>query len=322
MKIQASLRAPGSCGELVQGTIGGQDFLISCPIDLYSQVEIELSPLNQGIRANIPAEKTRRAVRQALQLYNKSYLGATITINSQLIRGKGMASSTADITAALGAVMLALGRTIDLVVLKRIALEIEATDGTFLPGLSLFDHKHGSIISYLGKPPALDILVFTERGQVDTSGFNLRRDLAKLNKDKEDLVKEALLLVKKGIAGNNPRLLGRGATLSSLAHQSILYKPSLNRLLKVVQGNEMVYGVNIAHSGTLLGVLIKRAVQTGPLRADICQNCPDIEFIRRTSLISGGFIFKEGRERDGLCPEKMSRSLNYCNGRKSFGNCL
>ena len=31
------VKAPATCGELIQGAIDGQDFLVNCPIDLFSE---------------------------------------------------------------------------------------------------------------------------------------------------------------------------------------------------------------------------------------------------------------------------------------------
>lgn len=289
--MEARLISPGSCGELIQGTVGNQDFLITCPINLYSQVTIKLSPFYQGVSANIRAEKTIKAVQRTLELYKKTYLGAQITLKSQLFRCKGMASSTADITAAVGAVMIALGKCLDLEIIKQIALEIEPTDGTFLPGLTLFDHKKGRLDTYLGKPPKIDILIFAEQGDIDTIDFNQRSGLSELNRRKENQIQRALNLVKQGILLNDPWAIGKGATLSSFAHQSILYKPALDELQKMVKNIDMVYGINIAHSGTLIGVLINKNYQAKKLIAEICQKLSGIQFLKRVAMISGGLRF-------------------------------
>lgn len=291
MQMEARVITPGSCGELVQGTVGNQDFLISCPINLYSQVTIKLSPFYQGFSANTRAEKTIKAVQRTLGLYKKTYLGAQIMLKSQLFRRKGMASSTADITAAIGAVMIALGKSLDLEIIKEIALEIEPTDGTFLPGLTLFDHKTGRLATYLGNPPKIDILIFTEQGDIDTIDFNLRSDLSELNRRKENQIQRALNLVKQGILSNDPWAIGKGATLSSFAHQSILYKPVLDELEMMVKNIDMVYGINIAHSGTLIGVLINKNYQAKKLIAEIYQKLPGIRFLKRVAMISGGLRF-------------------------------
>lgn len=39
--MEVRCMVPGTCGELLQGSIGGVDSLVSCPIDLYSRVTVE-----------------------------------------------------------------------------------------------------------------------------------------------------------------------------------------------------------------------------------------------------------------------------------------
>lgn len=58
-------RVPGACGELVQGMIDGDYFLITCPINLGSEVRVSLQP---GGQVTGPGEKGKalRAVRLTL----------------------------------------------------------------------------------------------------------------------------------------------------------------------------------------------------------------------------------------------------------------
>ena len=55
----ATVRTPGTCGELVQGTRAGVAFHVTCPIDLYSTVTVQL-PMAAG--RVVPAD-TRRPAR-------------------------------------------------------------------------------------------------------------------------------------------------------------------------------------------------------------------------------------------------------------------
>ena len=41
--MKSTFRAPGACGELVQGTINNINFLITCPINIFSYVTVELN---------------------------------------------------------------------------------------------------------------------------------------------------------------------------------------------------------------------------------------------------------------------------------------
>lgn len=293
MELQASIRVPGSCGELVQGSIGDYNLLISCPINLYSQVSVSLDSVNSGVTVNKHAPKTLKAVEMILDYYGKADLGARIVIDSQLMIGKGMASSTADITAAIAAAMLALGHKIDTDIIKKIALEIEPTDSVFLPGLHIFDHRLGKIQRYLGKAPVMDILIFSEEGFVDSVDFNNNSKLKPLNQSKRKSVEKAVELISRGIRDNNPLLIGEAATLSSKAHQNILYKKSLDRVLNLIGGSKKIYGVNIAHSGTLLGILIDRSFSADRFIKRVLMEVPCLDFIGRTGMISGGLEIRE-----------------------------
>ena len=62
----ATVRAPGVCGELAQGVIGGNHFLVTCPVDFYSRVKVDLYAGKHGIEAPEGCEKTGAAVRRTL----------------------------------------------------------------------------------------------------------------------------------------------------------------------------------------------------------------------------------------------------------------
>ena len=288
MKMQATIKASGSCGELVQGIIDDQNFLVSCPINMYNTVKVELKDDYKGIDVNINAPKTMKAVRKTLNYFHKTNLGARINIGRDLPIGKGMASSTADITAAIAGVMAALDYPLDYEIIKKIALKIEPTDGTFLPGLHLFDHINGKIQKYLGEATDLDILIFAEKGKINSVNFNQRQNIKSLKYSKEQLVSQALKFIKSGIKKNDPQLLGRGATLSSIAHQKVLYKKGLEDIIKMITKKDKVFGINIAHSGTVMGILIDKDYKSKKLVPTISAEFPQLKFISRNSMISGG----------------------------------
>jgi L-threonine kinase len=93
--------SPGACGELVQGVIDGRDFLITCPIARYSRVSVEVV----GSTLDVPEDcsKLREALQRTLDLLGAPLdLGLRVQVTSDLLRGKGLASSTADIAAGAG----------------------------------------------------------------------------------------------------------------------------------------------------------------------------------------------------------------------------
>ena len=245
-------KAPASCGELVQGTLEGESFHISCPINLYSQVRVVLN--GKGKVVGSPDKwKTKETIKRTLKFFGKKNLGANFEIDSKIPIGKGMASSTADIGAASLATAHILGKNISSQKIAKIALSIEPTDGTLFNGIVIFDHRNGALFKFLGKTPDMEILVIDLGGRVDTLEFN-KKDLTRINQEREEEVREALKLVEKGIREKNPRLIAQGATISAFNNQKILYKPALDRIWKISQ-DAGALGINIAHSGTVVGIL-------------------------------------------------------------------
>lgn len=280
------VKAPGSCGELVQGTINGVNFLITCPVDWYSKITVT----EDAAQTNVDP-KTAAAVAKTLEYLNTSgNIGVTVT--SDLPVGKGMASSSADISAACQAASLATtGKQLSCDEIADIALAIEPTDGIFYPGIIMFDHLEGKIRRPLGTPPPIYIAVFDVGGQVDTLAFNNREDLAVLNKAKESQVATAVDLVTQGLKTGDARLIGQGATLSALANQTILYKPCLGQVIKISE-NYGAVGICAAHSGTVLGVMFCAGNMAGHDECikKIGSHCLEMVYLKTVQLISGGLI--------------------------------
>jgi L-threonine kinase len=311
---------PGTCGELVQGTLKGVDFLVTCPVNWFSRVTVAVGPGQgapgaqvalpsaQGVerddRGGIPHKapqssagwivcpadrvKTAQAVRQALDREGAAGLEAVIDVASGLPVGKGMGSSTADISAACFAVAAALGRRMAAETVAEIALSIEPSDATFAPGIMLFAHVDGQICEHLGEAFPLGILALDFGGAVDTVEFHRRRDLAALNAANEPVVGRALELVRTGIRRQDPARLGEGATLSALANQRILPKPRLEALIEYVM-TRGAYGVNVAHSGTVAGILLPPGREAEELLVrSLRREFPEIESHYSLRLTGGG----------------------------------
>nr|WP_255666834.1 hypothetical protein [Halanaerobium polyolivorans] len=134
----------------------------------------------------------------------------------------------------------------------------------------------------------MDIILFKEPGRVDSLKFNKNEKLAVLNKSKEKKVKKALTILKKGIREQDCQLIGRAATISSLAHQHILPKKALEKLIEITADNKEIYGVNIAHSGTLIGIMVSSHFREKELILELKEKLPELKFLKKVKLISGG----------------------------------
>ena len=285
------VRVPGSCGELVQGFLQDDYFLITCPIDRYSETMIETA---DNYTADLPP-KASRAVELSLQRLGIKERRFKLVLSSQLPQGKGMASSSADIASVCQAVACFHGALFSARELAEIALEIEPTDGVFIPGVAMFDHVSGQIQESLGEPPPLTIMIFDVGGEVDTVSFNQRQELALLNQLKSDKVAEALRLVKAGLDASDAALLASGATLSSFANQSILPKEELEALWQF-GASQGALGVNIAHSGTVIGLLFSTAAAATEKIAQEAERRCKVRYLDTVRFIGGGVWIREGEE--------------------------
>jgi len=248
--MTAKVRIPGSCGELVQGTINGIDFHITCPIDRFSEASATAGRAGE-VMVPHGLDKTAKAVKTAIERLGGA-AGINIDIKSELPHGKGMASSTADIAAAVFATRSALHRDISTEELAEIALSIEPTDGIFFDGIVIYDHRGGKRFERVGDAPPLEILVLEPPESVDTVTFN--KGKSALGMVEESLVGEALEMAVAAIRSCDIKLLGEAATMSALLNQKILPKAVLGDVIDVCRRKGGV-GVNIAHSGSVMGMM-------------------------------------------------------------------
>ena len=260
MKIgSATVRVPGVCGELVQGMLDDDYYLVTCPIDYFSRVQVDLflegSPeVGPPVVGPEDSPKAVAAVSATLAHLGRQELSARLAISNPIPRGKGMGSSSADVVAAIAATGLALDQELSPETVGRLALMEEPTDGVMFPGIALFDHRQGRLMEELGLPPPMEIVALDFGGTIDTVEFN-REDRLSLWQSLRTETDQALELVRQGIKEVDPKKIGRGATISAEANQRVLLKPQLPDVLRFAQ-SLYAAGVTVGHSGTIIGVLL------------------------------------------------------------------
>lgn len=277
---RAAAWAPGTWGELVQGTVDGEDVLVTCPVNLYTLAVARTGgPEAGGWRAPAGRPRTQTALAQLPG-------GGRVRLRSPLRPGAGMASSTADLAAALAAAAAAGGAALPPAELFARCLRLEPTDGLMFPGIALVDHRRGVRVELLGAPPPLAILGVDPGGEVRTADFNGRPDLAAANRRKEPVLRAALALAAAAVAAGDPAALAAAATLSARAHQAVLPNPLWEQVAALAPTCGAL-GVNAAHSGTVLGLLFDRR------RADLAGARAWLERrlglpVRTLELVGGG----------------------------------
>lgn len=227
MKIVVKMR--GTCGELAQGFYRGEPILITCPIEKFSTATI--SDEFAGVEGL--GSKSRAMLDNVLKIFGAEDFKFGVRLTSELPRGKGMASSSADIAAIAQAVALSFGKKFSPAELGKLCADIEPTDGIFYGGVVAMNPLTGQLVKKIRVQEKFQIAVFDYGGEVDTLKFNRRSDFKFPTLDE----KFDFALMKK----------------SALANQSVLPKRGLLELMNFV--DELgARGVNIAHSGTVAGI--------------------------------------------------------------------
>ena len=160
-----TVRVPGSCGELLQGWHGGEPFLVTCPIARYTTVRA--SATLQGLVGL--GEKSRRALQLYLRGAGIKKLPFGMRLTSELPRGKGMASSSADIAAVLAAASHALGQLLAPEAILRLAVQVEPTDAVFMPGIVCLNQVTGRVQRTYHSLSYPQLTIFDTGGTVDTA---------------------------------------------------------------------------------------------------------------------------------------------------------
>lgn len=258
--------APGTCGEFVQGYIDGQDFLVNCPVDLYSRAVVTPS---QDIGLQIAESGRFAKIARAVDVVCRSCnvdANHHLTIDSEIPRGKGMASSTADLTAAVEAFCRSQGLALDDQQFARVLAQVEPSDCVHFPGIAHLNHLTGALLDVLPAPQGLRVVIVDCGGEVDTVSFN-REKARDVYRDNRTVISAALELLKAGLRAGNLRAVAQAATLSAELSQRILFKAPFRKLLErsLAQG---ALGLNCAHSGTVLGILYR---ETDRLGASLCR---------------------------------------------------
>ena len=244
-------RCPGTCGEWVQGARRGVPFLVDCPIDRFSEARVTLSFDATGW--DLPLGKTKAL--QVLQLLKESLglptLSGKVEFIQQLPEGKGMASSTADITAVAAATLIALGEDPVPERLAHFALRIEPSDSVMFPGITEMEHVLGHSHRVLGSSVPALFLALDWGGTIDTRAFNARPDLAEHYRCNEGEIERAYGLAREGIEQADLEKLATASTISAQCNLEINPKALFVPFLAWVRQKGGL-GVVTAHSGTLL----------------------------------------------------------------------
>lgn len=247
---------PASCGEFVQGILDKEEYLCSYAIDLYSKAVLEekLEDVQRG------PYKSRMAIKSVFKRFGipvRECRNISLQINSDIPVGKGMASSTADIGATIKATLSLINKSLSNEDIAKLAAKIEPTDSIYLEKNNIFNPITGETIKSLGNIENGKVIILEPKKTLSTKRIRSIPDYNERKIRNKETIKEAFDLLEQGMTKNDLNLIGRASTLSSLANENIHRKYQLNEIIEI-SNSYGAYGVNIAHSGTVIGIIIDR----------------------------------------------------------------
>lgn len=280
----------GTFGELIQGVIGDSPFLVSLPIEVKSTALFLPNPKTEkiSIMSSNPKPKSEQACRLLLKKHNIQ-TGGKLLISSDLPEGKGMASSSADLIASLRAVAQSHSLLINESILSEITSTIEPTDGVMYRELVAYDYLNGRLIEVIGQLPRMILLGIDTGGTVESTLFNqIPKDY---NTEEKQLFSQALYLLKEGVQKKELSFIFEAATMSAKINEKRLAKPFFEEILGIAEENNG--GVVIAHSGTVIGILLSPDKSKQELRLIIKK----IEETTR-KIVNVYWVGKDGKENE------------------------
>ena len=245
---------PASCGEFVQGTLDNEEYLSSYAIDMYSNVMIEEKIKN----INVGPSKSRRVIEEVFKAFNlpiEESKNISLNIQSNIPIGKGMASSTADIGATIVATLQLINKKMSSEEISKLASIIEPTDSTYIESNTIFDPLNGEVIKYLGNIKNSKVIILEPNRTLNTMKIRNTPSYKEIKLQNRAIIKESFYLLEEGIRSNNLSIIGKACTLSSIANENIDKKFGLSEIIEISK-NYGAHGVNVAHSGTVVGILI------------------------------------------------------------------
>ncbi|WP_049662405.1 GHMP family kinase ATP-binding protein [Bacillus sp. FJAT-27231] len=246
-------RCFGTFGELAQGEVGEQPFLFTLPVPLRSQV-VFVPEIASVVTSSRPQqEKMIRAVELTLDRMGVC-AGGRLYAQSQLPTGKGMASSSADITAAVRSAADSFGVQLKASDIAGIAAAIEPTDGVMYEGIVSFNQRTGELLESFSSPPELFLLGYDSGGRVNTADcYEIKREYTAAEREEMRQVYEQMYA---GLSLGKTEDVLTASTRSAILNERFLPKPFFSLFAELAARFEA--GVVVGHSGTVIGLIFNK----------------------------------------------------------------
>lgn len=213
--------------------------------------ELEVRPASK--------KKVHRAVILTLDAIGVAGYVGSVNVTNNIAPRRGYGSSTADVTAAITAVLKAFERVLPVERIARLTVSAEgASDGTLWDRPVLFAQREGRLVEDFGQAlPPMRVLAF------DSAACGLGVDTLALEPacyDDADLDEFMMLRSQLRVAlrQGDLRAIGAVATASAEINQRHLPVPAFTELKDLAQACGAA-GLQVAHSGDVAGFIFDTA---------------------------------------------------------------
>lgn len=256
-------------GELLQGVFTDAvghptPALVTLPCPLFSsKADATLLPESDVLAwspfRNQDHSKSKRAAENTLAHLGMHRWGAVVRLISEVPRARGFGSSTADVLATIRAVANAADVQLAAPEIALLAVDSEqASDSIMYPEPVLFAQRTGRLLEALpGRIPAMTVLGFDAFPGHPGVG-TVESGLVRYNRSEYDIFHRLLGELRDAVRSGDLPSLGRVATESTRVNQRYRPLPLLAPVLRDYTSWQ-ARGVQIAHSGTVVGILFDRA---------------------------------------------------------------
>lgn len=249
-------RCHGTLGELLQGPVlhrGKLEIgLISLPLPRYSQLRFQPGAADGGEHGLAHRPLCRAAVALYLQQHGLSLPPGRWFHHSELLPGKGMASSTADLVAAIRCLDQLFGRVSSLHEIIAVLRPLERSDSVFLDHYALYLSERQLLLQRFAHAPRLHACYADEGGTVATAAVTAALQIHYAAQ--RGAYQRNLEQMLAAFAAGDDAAIAHCAGVSAALGQDVLPKRHLADLQRQ-QPRFGAAGIVVAHTGSLVGYL-------------------------------------------------------------------
>ena len=243
-----------SFGEIAQGRLsGGEDFLVSLPIDLSSECKLVCKVTHGNTLIDAPRAKAKQL---AELLVNKFGLQQGFSIQlgfkSNIPIGKGLSSSTADLLAVIRAFESGFDFQLTQAAISELLIKVEQHDPLHYENCVAYDHRRGKLLEDFNYVPDYQIIGIDQGGTLSTQAYNSALSFDNNYIAMYDLLYQSLA---EAFIRCDDLKIAQCATRSATIHA----QRTNNRWLQGVLSHAEVWGVSgvvATHSGTCAGIIL------------------------------------------------------------------